>query len=166
MHPDQRTGHPQLKLWVSTHPDKRPGCLAARPKVPQWACTPISGLGPTPKTPAGCLHLKPRVVRNRISGWLPQCTDQKRGMGSQPRPSQAHHWPGCLQATTPKSTGSEKLLLGPCAQNPAGPTGSLGGRQNTQQRGAAGLGEIAFPGKTRPNQGLNYPIAARRAPSI
>ena len=53
-----------------------------------------------------------------------------------------------------------------CAQSPAGPTGSLGQRQNTQQRGASGLGETAFPGKTRPSRGLNYPIAAPRAPSI
>ena len=53
-----------------------------------------------------------------------------------------------------------------CAQSPAGPTGSLGQRQNTQQRGAAGLGETAFPRKTQLSRGLNYPIAALRAPSI
>ena len=53
-----------------------------------------------------------------------------------------------------------------CTQSPAGPTGSRGQRQNTQQRGAAGLGETAFPGKTQPSRGLNYPIAAPRAPSI
>ena len=46
------------------------------------------------------------------------------------------------------------------------PTGSLGLRQNTQQRGAAGLGKNAFPGKTQPSRGLNYPIAAPRDPSI
>ena len=68
--------------------------------------------------------------------------------------------PGCLQGTTPKSTSSEQLQPSPCPQSPAGPTGSLGQRQNTQQRGAAGLGETAFPGKTRPSRGLNYPIAA------
>ena len=74
--------------------------------------------------------------------------------------------PGCLPGTTPKSTYSEQLLPSPCAQSPAGPTGCLGLRQNNQQRGAAGLGETAFPGKTPPSRGLNYPIAAWRAPSI
>ena len=46
---EYRTSH----LW--------PGCLGARPKEPQWVCTPISGLGPTPETPAGRPHLKSQV---------------------------------------------------------------------------------------------------------
>ena len=140
-------------------------------KVPQWARTPISGLGPTPKTPAGRPHLKPQVVA-QPDRWLAAHTHRpKAGDPSQPRPkgrsaTQLHQRPGCLQATTDKRTGSEKLLPSPCTQSPAGPTGSLGGRQNSQQRGAAGLRETAFPRKTRPSRGLNYPIAAPRAPSI
>ena len=56
--------------------------------------------------------------------------------------------PGFPQATTPKSTRSKQLTPSPCAQSLAGPTGTLGGRQNAQQRGAAGRGETAVPGKT------------------
>ena len=136
---------PHLKPRVGVRPDKRPG-WAHRQKPPGWA-------------------------RNQISGCLPLCTDPKLGNSSQPK-SQAEightnqSRSGCLQATTPKSTGSEKLLPSPCTQNPVGPTGSLGGRQNAQQRGAAGLGETAFPGKTGPSRGMNYPIAAPKAPSI
>ena len=51
------------------------------------------------------------------------------------------------------------------AQSPTGPTGSLGLRQNARQRGAAGLGETAVPGKTSPSRGLNYPEGEPRAPS-
>ena len=75
----------------------------------------------------------------------------------QPRPKAVDKLPAWLQATTPKSTSSEQLLPSPFTGSPAGPTGSLGGRQNAQKRGAAGLGETAFPGKTRPSRGLNNP---------
>ena len=92
-----------------------------------------------------------------------QQTDQVRERERDPGPKQQKGWPhetqaqnlrsadqtpGCLLGTTPKSTGSEKLLHSPCAQSPAGPTGYLGLRQNTQQREAAGLGETAFPRNT------------------
>ena len=83
-----------------------------------------------------------------------------------PSTEQPDQCPCCRRATKPKSTDSEQHLPSPCAQSPAEPTGSQGGRQNTQQRGAAGLGDTAFPGKTPPSRGLNYPIAAPRAPSI
>ena len=169
---------------MSASPEKWPSCLSASPKVPQWVRTPISGLGPTPETLggwAGALisaqlpgstdkkHLGVRATGS-VAG-CPHSQTQSWGSAANPSPKQrsATHpdqQPGCLQATTPKSTSSEKLLPRPSAQNPAGPTGSLGGRQNAQQRGAAGLGETAFPCRTRPHRGLNYPIAAPRAPSI
>ena len=152
--------------------------------------------GPTPETLAGCPHLKPQVSVHREQKLAASRTGPKRwtswpcgtqdhscrwaspttqaqsfGPAGQVRPRpqssrSANQRTGCLPGTTPKSTNSEQLLPSPCAQSPAGPTGSLGLRQNTQQRGAAGLGETAFPGKTQPSRGLNYPIAAPRAPSI
>ena len=45
----------------------------------------------------------------------------------------------------PEAPGTEHLPPSPCTQNPAGPTRSLGGRQNAQQRGAAGLGRLHCP---------------------
>ena len=110
-------------------------------------------------------------VRTGAVAGCPRAQTQSGGSATNRIPkqrsaTQRDQWPGCLQVTTPKSTCSKKLLPSPCTKSPAGPTGSLGGRQNAQQRGAAGLGETAFPGKTRPSRGLNYPKAALRAPSI
>ena len=157
---------PHLKPRVGGRPDKRPAAWAHRQKAPGWART--------PKTPAGCPHLKPQSSGGCATGSVAGCPlaqTQSRRSAANPGPkprsaTQPNQWPGCLQATTPKSTGTEKLLPSPCTQNSTGPTGSLGQRQNTKQRGAAGLGETAFPGKTRPSRGLNYPRAAPRAPSI
>ena len=130
-----------------------PAAWEHRHKVPGWARTSISSLG-TPTWNLGW-------VCTRISGWLPLAQTQSQGSATQP-----HQQPGCLLATTPKSTGSEQLPPAPCAQRPAGPTGSLEGRQNTQQRRAAGLWETAVPGKTWPSKGMNYPGRALRDPSI
>ena len=134
------------------------------PRLADW--------GPTPETPAGRPHLKPRVGAH-APGAEASCpthrpkVEDPRATRLRPRAAdRLINGPAACGRTTPKSTGSEQLLPSPCAQSPAGPTGSLGGRQNTQQRGAAGLGETAFPGKTRPSRGLNYFIAAPRAPSI
>ena len=167
---------------MSACPDKRLTCLGARPKVPQWVRTPTSDLGPTPETLGGRVpHKRPAAWEHRqkapgraATGSVaagPCAQTQSRGSATNRSPkrrsaTQPDQRPGCLQAITAKSTCSEKLLRSPYAQNSAGPTGSLGGRQNTQQRGGAGLGETAFPGKTRPSRGLNYPIAALRVPSI
>ena len=147
---------------------------AHRHKAPGWART--------PETPARGPHLKPWVGA-QPDQWLapqvqrPKAADRQRNPGpkqqkDRPRVTQAqsrrsaYQRPDCLPGTTPKTTGSEQLLPSPCPQSPAEPTGSLGLQQNTQQRGAAGLGETAFPEKTRPSRGLNYPIAAPGAPSI
>ena len=148
---------------VGAYPNQWPGAHTCNLG---WARTLIS-------SPAAWVHRQkaPGWARNWISGWLPCAQTQSRGSAANQSPklrsaTQPDQGPGCLQATTAKSTGSEKLLPSPFAQNPAGPIGSLGGRQNSQQRGAAGLRETAFPRKTRPSRGLNYPIVALRAPSI
>ena len=41
------------KPWWARTLISGPAAWAHRPKAPQWACTPISGLGPTPETPGG-----------------------------------------------------------------------------------------------------------------
>ena len=115
---------PHLKSRVSALLNQQPG----RPHLkPEWA--------PIPETSGGC-----------APGSLAGCPSaQAKSQGSTVQPYQ---WPGCQQATTCEAPGSEHLPPSPCTQNPAGPTRSLGGRQNAQQRGAAGLGETAVPGKT------------------
>ena len=64
--------------------------------------------------------------------------------------------------TTPDALGIEHLPPNPCTQGHVGPTLSLRGRQNTQQRGDAGLGETAVPWKTWLTRKLNYPEGALR----
>ena len=126
-HPDQWTGRPQLKPQVGSHPDKQPDCLGAETQS-AW-------------------------VGAHLDQWLAAPhTGPKQGIGLLATQSMVR-----LRATTPKSTNSEQLPLSPCAKSPAGPTGSLGQRQNTQQRGAAGLGETAFPRKTWPSGGSTTP---------
>ena len=108
----------------------------------------------SPETSAGGPHLKPWVGAH-LDQWLAaRHIGPSHGSANKPRPKDSDwphtpkQWPGCLWVTTPKGTSSEQLLPSPCEQSPAGRTGSLGGRQNAQQRRAAGLGETAFPRKT------------------
>ena len=158
---------------------------------PDWPPTPETSGGCAPGAEATCPTHRPKAAdppAARDSGPKQQssspCNSGPELQKGQPHDSGPEWWtsqpsatlaqssrsadqqPGYLRGTTPKSTSSEKLLPSPCTQSPTGPTGSLGRRQNTQQRGATGLGETAFPGKTRPSRGLNYPRAAPRAPSI
>ena len=137
---------PHLKPQVGRCPDKRPAAWEHRQKLQGEHAT---------GSVAGC----------------PCAQTQSRGSATNRSPkrrsaTQPNQRPGCLQVSTPKSTDSEQLLPSPCTHSSAGPTGSLGGRQNTQQREPAGLGENAFPRKTRPSRGLKYPRAAPRGPSI
>ena len=144
MHPDQWTGLPQLKPRVGAHPDKWPSCLGAQTQKRPCGHAPRSALWTQkPETRTGCTHLKPQVGAHPDQRLAAPHTAQSWGSAMQP-----HKWPGCLLRTTPKSTGSEQLPPSHCSQSPAGPTRSLRGRQNAQQRGAAGLGEIPVPGKT------------------
>ena len=106
-------------------------------------------------------NLKPQGVRTLISSQAAWTHRPKLGFSAQPG-----QWPGCPQVTTPETSRTEHFSPSPCAQSPSGPTRSLGGRQNAQQRGAAGLGETAVPRKTRLSRGLNYPDGALRDPSI
>ena len=144
-----------------------PAALAYRPKAwDQCASRSAAQLpGHTgPKNPAGCVpqsvawgpHMKPRVGEHPDE-W-PTCKAKDRC---------ATLSTVCLPlATMPEARETEHLPTSPCTQSPAGPTRSLGGRQNAQQRGAAGLRETAVPGKTRLSRGLNHPERAPRAPSI
>ena len=132
---------------------------------PGWRTPRLADWGPIPENLAGRPHLKPQVgvhqeQRLATPSTRPRrqtsqlCDSAQSSETSQDSVTQAQsrrsadQRPGCLRGNTRKSTGSEQLLPSPCAQIPAGTTGSLGLRQNTQQRGAAGLGETAFPGKT------------------
>ena len=150
MHPDQRTRRPQLQTQVGMHPNQWLGCPSA---LAQSA--PVSVY---PNQWPGAHTWNLGWVHTQTSSWLP-CA-QAQSLGSVCNWSMAwllvgdHTW----------STSSEQLPPSPCPQSSAGPTGSLGGRQNAQHRGAAGLGETAFPGKTPTSRGLNYPKAAPEGP--
>ena len=121
---------------------------------PAWPAPRLADWAPTVEVPAGHSHPTLGVGTHPVQ-WLavpptgPQLrstpTPQAHSCRSPPQPDKL---PGCQQGTTPKSTFSEQLLPSPSAQSPAGPTGSLGGRQNARQRGPAGLRETAVPGKT------------------
>ena len=134
-----------MKPGVGAHLEQRLAAPPTGPKPLTEGCTTQTQCGWISRQhttqsqscrPASCVRPRPKAADQVING-LPAC-------------EKPH-----LQ-----------LLSSPCAQSPAGPTVSLGGRQNTQQRGATGLGETACPGKTRPSRGLNHPIAALRAPRI
>ena len=166
--------------WAGTLISVPAACMPD-PKCPNGRIPQSVACGHTDKKHlGGRAHLKPGVGAQQDQ-WLaappsrppsthrPKAVDLQHNPGPKPRSAlQRDHdqRPGCLQMTTPKSTSSEKLLHCPCAKSPAELTSSLGGRQNAQQRGGAGLGETAFPGRIRPGRGLNHPIAASRAPSI
>ena len=153
-------GRPQLGPRVGVHQEQR---LAA------------PHTSPRPQTSQQCTSLRPKAAKHPAthdsvpnggtsapgdSGPSPQAARTTQAQSSR----SADQWPGCLPGTTPKSTSSEQLLPSPCSRSPAGPTGSLGLRQNTQQRGAAGLGETAFPGKTRPSRRAELPHSSTQSP--
>ena len=140
------------------------------PRLAEW--------GPTPETSPGaeasCPTQRPKAadprasrLRTKAAGSAGPCETEAQSCGlasrARPRPKAADQLINGLAAYEGPHL---QLLPNSCALSPAGPTGSLGQRQNTQQRGAAELGETAFPGKTRPSRGLNYPTAAPRAPNI
>ena len=160
--PENPAGRPHLKPRVGVHQEQR---LVATPTGSKLQTPRRHYSGPKPlEPPARKTQSQSKPSATQDSG-LELQTSQPH----QPRPQAEKlliNGLATCDGTTPKSTGFEQLLPSPCPQSPAGPTGSLGRRQNTQQRGAAGLWETAFPRKTRPSRGLNYSIPAPRAPSI
>ena len=153
----------------------RKSSLGCSPEARLRACR-LADWGPTPETPAGHPHLKPQVGEHLEQRPAAPPTGPKQR--TQCRVTQSQSGPALQRDSSPKRLDWLINRLAACqgphlqrlpntyAQSPAGPTASLGQRQNTQQRGAAGLGETAFPGKTQPNRGLNYSIAAPRTSSI
>ena len=167
--PETLARRPNLKLRVGAHQEHR---LAAPPTGTKQLTRGTHDSGPKrldqpatrnsdPKWPAGPARLRPKAAGSAH----PATQAQSWGPAShtRPRPKAADRLINTLAACKGPNL---QLLHNPCEQSPAGPTGSLGLRQNTHQSGAAGLGETAWPRKTRPSRGLNYPIAASRAPSI
>ena len=142
------------------HGDKQPQCspeaLLRAPRLADW--------GPTTETPEGCPHLKPQVgehLEQRLAA-PPTGPKQRTPVRRDSVPGQPHQperlkprpaGSACCERPKHKVAGSAdqrpdclphlQRLTNTCAQSPAGPTSSLGQRQNTQQRGAPGLGETA-----------------------
>ena len=126
----------------------------------------LANWGPTHETPEGRPHLKPQVgehLEQRLAapptGPKPRTPVPRDSVPGWPQPPEtlkprAAGWPAVHVPSTKQLDwliNSLTACQGPhlqrlpntCAQSPAGPTSSLGQRQNTQQRGAAGLEETA-----------------------
>ena len=147
------TGGPHLKPQVGEHLEQRLAAPPTGPKQRTKLCVTLSQSGP-----AHPRDSSPKQLDRRAAS-------KAAGLAGCPRPK--HKVLDCLINGQAASQGPhQQRLPNTCTQSPAGPTSAIGQRQNTQQRGAAGLGETAFPRKTQPSRGLNYPIAAPRAPSI
>ena len=136
-------------------------CLQNSPQQP-WPLAPptIQPLDCEHQISSPSTHLKPRSMCTQISGQTAQaqrpktwdrCVPQSAAWAPTPEAPggcAARSMAWLLTATTHEALGTEHLPPSPCAQSPEGPTLPLGGRQNAQQRGAAGLGETAVPRKT------------------
>ena len=164
-YPSQWPGPPQLKPHVGLQLDQQPCCHGQKGPKP--------GISGHPDHQFGCVGAQTQSawVSEQATGSVAGCPlAQTQSGGSAATPVQSRDQPhnptNGLAAYRRPHPKALVLKNSYCTQNPAGPTGSPGGRQNTQQRGAAGLGENAFPRKTPPSRGLNYPIAVPRAPSI
>ena len=159
-------GRPHLKPQVGEHLEQR---LAAPPtgQKPQTECHVVQSQGGParprdsspgrldrpPKPPkhkaagsAGCALLRHKAgllpASQAQSPWIHQMHAFQAQ--SQLRASQAKScWTGLINGLIACQGPHLQCLPNTCTQSPAGPTSSLGQRQNTQQRGATGLGETA-----------------------
>ena len=121
-----------MKPQVGEHLEQR---LPAPPTGPkQWTRVPHDSVPGRPRPPE---HLKPKAA-----GWA-SCVPP-----NQKRMDQQSLW--LINGLAAYQGPHLQHLPNTWAQSPAGPTSSLGQRQNTQQRGAAGLEETAFPERLDP----------------